>query len=398
MKHFITIFRKEFTDTIRDRRTLFFMIVFPLLVTPLLISAITMIQVKSVKKAQSKTLRVAVVMNGNAEGLSAELAKTQGLKVVDYVPVDSVEAFIARDSLDAGLVVAKDFDSEVDKLHSGTVKLFYKSSQDYDAVGRRMKEMLEKWEKSLVEVRFARLQLDQNIVNPVKLEEHDVAKMQEKMGKTVGGMIPYLFLLMCFTGSMYPAIDLAAGEKERGTMETLLTAPVGRFQILLGKFAVVVLAGLVSASAQVLGIFLAIRNIPEMPPDLLASMAGILAVGSVVLVILLILPVAIFFAAALLSISMYAKSYKEAQAMITPLSIAIILPAMIGMMPGTDLTAVTALIPVLNVCLATKEIIAGTANPLFLAEAYVSLIVLGGLSLLACSKWFMREETIFRGV
>jgi sodium transport system permease protein len=93
---------------------------------------------------------------------------------------------------------------------------------------------------------------------------------------------------------------------------------------------------------------------------------------------------------------MFAKSYKEAQSLISPLTIVVILPVAVGMIPGFTLTPITALIPVLNVSLATKEIIAGTIQPGLLALVYLSLIVLAGLSLWACARWFNREETIFR--
>jgi sodium transport system permease protein len=94
---------------------------------------------------------------------------------------------------------------------------------------------------------------------------------------------------------------------------------------------------------------------------------------------------------------MFARSYKEAQSLISPLTIVIILPVAVGMLPGFTLTPFTALIPVLNVSLATKDIIAGTIRPGLLALVYISLILLAGLSLWACARWFDREETIIRG-
>ena len=124
---------------------------------------------------------------------------------------------------------------------------------------------------------------------------------------------------------------------------------------------------------------------------------GILDAQTILLVLSLLLPLTVFFAAVLLSLSIFAKSYKEAQSLISPLTIVIILPVMVGIMPGIELDPVTAVIPVLNVSLATKEIIAGTIKPLLLAEVYVTLIALASLSLWGCAKWFEREETIFRG-
>jgi sodium transport system permease protein len=141
---------------------------------------------------------------------------------------------------------------------------------------------------------------------------------------------------------------------------------------------------------------LGIRQNKEIPSELLDTILGILEPQAIALVLSLLLPLTIFFAAFLLSISIFTKSFKEAQSIISPLSIVVFLPLIIGVLPGITLNATTALIPILNVSLATKEIIAGTIKPGLLAMVYVSSIVLAGISLYGCSKWFEREETIFR--
>jgi sodium transport system permease protein len=397
MNHFRTIFRKEFTDTIRDRRTLFVMVIFPLLLVPLLLTVVTRMQSSSMKKAGEKTIRVGLVTNGNAAGLADDLLQARGLRLVEGVPADSATSFIMSDSLDAVIVVAKDFDATVGAMGAGGIALYYKSSEDYDIVKRRVGAVLDGFEKHLTSERFKKLNLSESIVHTVALAEHDVASTKEKIGKAIGGMVPYFFVIFCFMGSMYPAIDLAAGEKERGTMETLLTAPVSRFQILMGKFAVVVVTGVVSAGISMLGIYVAVRQVKEIPPELMSTIMSILDVQTILLVLSLLLPLTAFFAAFLLSLSIFAKSYKEAQSLISPLTIVIILPVLVGIMPGVELTTTTALIPVLNVSLATKEIIAGTIKVPLLLEVYGALLVLAGLSMWGCTKWFQREETIFRG-
>ncbi len=397
MKTFLTIFRKEFTDSVRDRRTLFMMVVFPLLLFPLLMTVVTRLQLSQMRKAEEKILRLSLVNEQYAPGIAELAASTPGLRLLPPVPADSAASLIQQDSLDAVIVVAPDFREQVDAMRTGVLTLIFKSSEDYAIAKRRLHDIIDRYEKGLVERRFAALKIDRSVVSAVTVRERDIATAKEKVGRSIGGFIPYLFVIFCFMGSMYPAIDLAAGEKERGTIETLLTAPVGRFEILLGKFAVVVLAGLLSATVSMLGLYLALRQAKEVPQELLQAVQGILDVPSVLLTLSLLLPLAIFFAGFLLSLSMFAKSYKEAQSIISPLAIVIILPVLIGMVPGFELNPVTALIPVLNVSLATKEIIAGTIRPELLILVYLSLVVLAVLSLWACSRFFNREETIFRG-
>ncbi|MBP2671077.1 MAG: transporter permease [candidate division NC10 bacterium] len=397
MKTFRTIFFKELLDTVRDRRTLFVMVIFPLLLFPLLLTAVTAVQTSQIRKAEDRVLRVGLVLHGNAAGLRTLLASRTGYALVEGINPDSARAFLERDSLDAAIVASDRFDRTVAEGGKGIVTLFYRFSDDYSIAERRVKETLREFERGLVEKRFERLDVRPEIVEAVALQEQDITPLKEKLGRTIGGFLPYLFVIFCFMGCMYPAIDLAAGEKERGTIETLLTAPVSRFQILLGKFAVVVLTGLLSAAVSMLGLYVAVSRNPDMPREMLGAITGILDVGTVLLVLSLLLPVAMFFAAFLLSLSFYARSYKEAQSLISPLTIVIILPVAVGMIPGIELTPLTALIPVLNVSLATKEIIAGTITPDLLTLVYASLLALAGISLWACSRWVDREETIFRG-
>jgi len=143
--------------------------------------------------------------------------------------------------------------------------------------------------------------------------------------------------------------------------------------------------------------YIGIRQSPEIPPEVLNAVLGMLEFGSIVLLISLLLPLSIFFAALLLSLSIFAKSFKEAQSTITPLMVFIIVPAFIGLMPGMTLDSKTALIPILNVSLATKAIIAGSISPGVLIEVYVSLVVLAALGIWGCAWIFNREDTIFRG-
>jgi sodium transport system permease protein len=198
-------------------------------------------------------------------------------------------------------------------------------------------------------------------------------------------------------GSMYPAIDLAAGEKERGTLETLLTTPTRRMEILLGKFGVVMLTGLFSAIVSIAGMSLGVSLIDTASP-LYETIVTILEVKTILLLLSLLLPLTVFFAALSLSLSLYARSFKEAQNIITPMMFVVIVPAFIGVMPGMELNSVTALIPILNVSLTTKAIIAAKTTPLLMAQVYGSLLVLAAFSLFICGKIFEREEVIFRGV
>ena len=396
MRTITTVFKKELIDSIRDRRTIVFMIIIPLLLFPLLFRVMSSIEKRQAQKQRVKTLRVALVNRGNAGDFVASMHGRSGIVVVDGVAADSVAAMIQSDSLDGAFVFAESFDQDVAENRSGRVDFYFKSTDDRDIVEGRLRKPLDQYEKTLLSQRFNRLAIDSTVVDAVDMRAQNVASVEERVGKAVGGMLPYIFIIFCFMGSMYPAIDLGAGEKERGTMETLLTAPVNRFHILLGKFGVVVLSGLMSATVSIVGLYIGIKQTANIPPEFMNIIMKMLGWDTIILVLSLLLPLTIFFAGVLLSVSLSARSFKEAQSLISPLNVAIIVPAAIGLMPGIEMTYLTAVIPVLNVSLATKEILAGTIQTPHLIAVYVSLVALALLSLYGSVWWFKRESTIFR--
>jgi sodium transport system permease protein len=396
MRTITTVFKKELRDSLRDRRTIMFMIVIPLLLFPVLFRIMMSVEKSQAQKERAKKLRVALIDYGNAAPFVATLRERADMRIEPGIEADSVTALIRADSLDGAFVFAESFDQDVAEMRPARVDFYFKSTDDRAIVESRLRKPLEEYERTLVRQRFSRLELDSTIVDAVDLRAQNVASVEERVGRAVGGMLPYIFIIFCFMGAMYPAIDLGAGEKERGTMETLLTAPVNRFHILLGKFGVVVLSGLVSASVSILGLFIAIKQSNEIPAQFMDIIVKMLGWDTILLILSLLLPLTIFFAGVLLSVSLTARSFKEAQSLISPLNIAVIVPAAIGLVPGIKMTYATALIPILNVSLATKEIIAGTMKTSHLAVVYASLIALALVSLYGSVWWFKRESTIFR--
>ena len=161
---------------------------------------------------------------------------------------------------------------------------------------------------------------------------------------------------------------------------------------------VITAAGLISAGLAIVGLYFAIKQAVNLPKGLLGGLLKIIELKSILLILSLLVPLCVFFAAILLSISIFANSFKEAQSIMTPMNFIVIVPVIIVILPGIKLNAVTALVPILNVSLATKDIIAGSIKTGLLIEVFASLFTIAGLSLYFCSKWFKREEVIFRGI
>lgn len=397
MKNILTIFLKEMKDILRDRRTLILMIIMPLVLFPLIINISSKFMMKLETTASTRVLKVGVILNGNDTRLRDSVISRDDMKLTEVKNEDDVTEMINVGGLDFGIVFDNNFDKNIADLEQGEIRLYFKSSAKNDISKRRINGILGDYKSTLLEERFKKLELNTGVINTISINEKDIVSIKEKFGEKVGGFIPYLFVIFCFVGAMYPAIDLGAGEKERGTIETLLVSPATRFQIVIGKFIVVTLSGIISAMLTFAGLFASVKLNSDIPSKILDLIMKVIDVNSIIFIFSLIIPISVFFAGVLLSFSFFANSFKEAQSIMTPLNFLVIIPAFIGTLPGMKLTTVTAFIPILNVSLASKEIISGTINNGLLAIVYISMFLLAAASLFVCIKWFSREEVIFRG-
>jgi len=198
-------------------------------------------------------------------------------------------------------------------------------------------------------------------------------------------------------------MDLTAGEKERGTMETILSSPVSRVDLVLGKFFLVLTAALVTATLSVTSMaasFATLRfvHLADTASDPSQGPVLMLHVGpkAILSIFVMAVPLAVFFSACLMAISIFAKSYKEAQTYTSPLMMAVILPAVAAMLPGAELNAKFALIPILNASLLCKELVAGTYHWSYIAIIFGSTCVYATVALFLAVKMFQREDVLFR--
>jgi sodium transport system permease protein len=239
-------------------------------------------------------------------------------------------------------------------------------------------------------------QKQKSLLEPVRLRKQGTGKIREVIGDRIGGMVPYFFIAFCFMGVVYPAIHLGAGEKERGTLETLLLAPIPRHQVVLGKFLAVFCGGIIAVLLNLasLGTWLAIKA-GELR-GIIGTLIGSIDLLDLVLLALMLIPVAAMFAALLLSISIFARNSAEASTLISPFGIVLIVPAALAMLPGVELNWFWASVPVTNVSLAMKELLKGTMDYTMLLAIFASSTLIAGGLLFFCAKWFNRESVLFR--
>jgi sodium transport system permease protein len=391
-----TIFKKELKDTLRDRRTLMMMLVIPILIFPIIMNLFASVSKSFQEEAANKKIKIGIVGTEN-NFLQLELnaiPKELGEKeIILYKDTLSLINDLKKDSLQLGAYVSSEFNQLMDSMHPAPLTFFF------NATDMGMQERAEAYmaviDAKAKSKRFVKLGIEEARTQPITTEYRNIASDKEMIGKLAGGILPYIFIAFGFIGCMYPAIDLFTGEKERGTIETLLTTPVARWQILFGKMGVVVLSGLTAATCALLGLFFSIEFIDsEGNAEILKIVHSILNPTFIVLLYSLLIPLTVFFAGLMIPIAVNAKSFKEAQSIITPLNIVMVLPAMVGFFPGIELNFVTACIPVVNIVLATKELIAGSLDIGLVALSFSVMMSLAILSVIFSYKRFDNETNI----
>lgn len=390
------IFKKELIDTLRDKRTLLMMIVIPVLVFPIILNLFVTVSASFEEKAASKALKIGFVGDAQSSIIDKLIALPEEFGKKDVIPYASEEELmtdVKNDSVQLALVIPEDVGSLESKRTPINCQIYFDATDM--GIRDRAKRYMTAVEESSKQERYQELELNPAELTPIITEYNNLASDKEMIGKFAGGILPYIFIAFGFIGCMYPAIDLFTGEKERGTIETLLTTPAARWQLLAGKMGVVVLSGLVAASCALLGLFFSIEVMDIVDNEqILEIVHSILSPSFILLLFSLLFPLTVFFAGVMIPIAIYTKSFKEAQSIITPLNIVMVLPAMIGFFPGIELDIVTACIPVVNVVLATKDLMAGTLDPGLLTLSYTVMITLAVLAVIISYKHFDKETNV----
>ncbi len=390
-----TIFKKEMLDSLRDRRTLLIMIVVPTIFIPLLLSMGSVFMMKENTESMEKNLKIAVKDNGNGQELMKRLQRRRDLVIEKVEDIDKTQLLVKADTFDLALEIAEDFDQQISKGATGLTTIYHKSVQD-TLIYARLESTLQRLNTDILEERLYSVGITTAFIQPIETKSRNVYSMKESIGKAAGGFLPYFFVIFALMGAMYPAIDLFTGEKERGTMETILTVPVGRLQILFGKMLVVIIAGVVSGMLTLAGFYIVLKLNTSLPGFVSTMVDQFLTLKTLSLIGLMLIPLSTFFAGVLIPTSIYAKSFKEAQSLINPFLFVAMIPLFISAIGNIELNLLTACIPVLNVALATKEIVAGTIDYGLLAIVFISLIAFALLGVLLCVRWFSSERNLMR--
>jgi ABC-2 type transport system permease protein/sodium transport system permease protein len=389
--------RKELNESLRDRRTIFTLILMPLLLYPLLAVAFTQIMAGS--KAETATRQYWLGFASEAEARSFSRHLLNGLDVMwhrSLPPGTRLRPDSPQPPQHAPLPilqfrVVKDLREAVQK---GRVDLAFR----FDPPGRFERPLAERGEVffrkgdavGMAALRYVEfLCAEANVYevsgqqrsSPVSLLPVAQPDLVPPKSTLLPALVPLILILMTITGAVYPAIDLTAGERERGTLEVLVAAPIPRLSVLFAKYVAVLTVAVLTALVN-LGTMTATLYAVQMDR---AVFQGGLSPLVFIQVLGLLLLFASFFSAVLLTITSFARSFKEAQAYLIPLMLAALMPGMLALFPDLKLGPALAVVPLINVVLLARDVFAGSVSPALaaLVTATTLLYAVGALAVAA---------------
>jgi sodium transport system permease protein len=386
------VYRKEMRDTLRDKRTLFVSLILPIVLYPVLMIGLTQVMMMAERGIRSRAQKVAVT-GADADArdrVLASIVEGGGVEIVD--PPDADAALGARE-IDAFVEVPEGFGEAIAGRDQGLLRLHFDSTRDDSkAAERKLRQALAGLGKQVLRERG----ISEADIEPVKVEAKDQAVPRQQGAKQFGPMLALLLVIMALSGAFYPAVDTMAGEKERGTMETLLVCPASRTEIVLGKYLMVLTMTLLTALLNFASMSITFSHFAGMMP---ATSGGSLslevspAVGFAIIAALL--PLAALFSAVALALSAFARTYKEGQYYLTPIFLTVMPLSMVAMVPGTKL-ATFAAVPVSGAVLLVRDLLLEQAGLGHLLVVFASTGACAALALWATISMFNREDVLFR--
>ena len=392
---------KEIKHLFRDTKTIVQTVVLPTFITPLLIGAIFW-YVGSIATEETKKTYYISVYSSSDSLLIENLGNSDRLAITKEDSIKEVIDAVTFDESEIGLAFDDSFSSDLTSNGSARLTIYSKDIDTFSQAKSIVSNIVDDYEENIRNDRLELLNLDENYVNPITINEEDLTTEEESAGSIFGALLALFFVMYVISGSMYPAIDLGAGEKERGTMETLISTNISSVDIIIGKMLSVTSSAILTATFSMLGFAIPILvtflfyadSINEYLFGLLSAIVNPVALIGV---FVLIIPLSVFMGAFLLAISVYAKTPKEAGLLLGNVLIVFIIPCYVPLInPGLELDFVGALIPCYNLALITNNLIAGTVDWFLYSVALLSTIVYCIVAIYVTYIMFDDENVIFR--
>ena len=451
-RHIQLIYHREMRDQLRDRRTLFTIAVLPLLLYPLI--GLLMMQVAQFNREYSVRIRVVghehwpqnhplldpqrkLKLQSNTSDLARLIEFTTEAWPTE--PTESEPGLIEElrrtsssavqlDFVDAVLIVKPDFQARMQQRLASVassqgsasesssqeqtpapeftddgLELVVNLARDHSQLAQvRLQRVLDNWQQTWVSKELVSAGISPQLIAPLALSQTDVSPVSVRRAMLWSKVLPFVMLVWALTGAFYPAIDLCAGEKERGTLETLLSSPARRNEIVWGKLFTVATFSISSALLNLFSMHatagLIVKQLATAGSSQAADALGPLPIHALGWLVLLLLPMAAFFSALALAVAALARSTKEGQYYLMPLLLVTLPLVSLPMIPSLSLNLGTSLVPVSGAVFLVRSLIEGRY-----AEALMHLPVVIMVTIACCLlsiRWAIRqfesESVMFR--
>lgn len=427
-----TLVKKEMLDVFRDKKTVIMMLLVPVILYPLIFVGVLQLMSFISSSMETQNYRIAVdaededvflhklleKAKASAEPEGTDDAAEAGEKIsAEHFTEDDRNGSKPDDPQDLYEITVVDTASFTDyetalneeiidvyvsgRMQDGTMQydVYYLSSVTNSAYAADIvTETFDDLKEEMTRQKIQEAGLDiHKILEPVAYEKRDTASSEQSLGSVMGSVLPFMLIISLLMGTMYPAIDTTAGERERGTLETILTLPVTNRQLIVSKFITVAVIGMISALLNILsmgGIALYMYEIMDMQTDMGSFEIGKF-VPAILVCMLAIFAFSLFISAITMCVTSFAKSYKEANNYITPLMLVVMFTGYIGFIPNIELTQSMAMMPVANICLLIKNMLAFKVDYAAIAVVLISNVAYAVIAILFLSKIYDSEAILF---
>lgn len=419
---------REIRDLLRDRRTLLIVLGLPAILYPAFVVvglafAVSMLEQKTVigitgaehlPQPRSEWLLVGGAMpvesqrRGDDPPLMIDGAFATRYAKPDLqrgplklLLLDSADDAPLRDrTIDALIVVPSNVHDGLANKKKPEIRILGRDGDDTSKLAvKRAEGIIAEWRDHIKQLRFVRSGLPHDYDEPIRIIDPDANKTTEsrtadELRDVFVKFLPFLLVMWTMAGALHPAIDLTAGEKERGTMETLLISPAGRREIVAGKFLAVTTFSYASSLWNLLWMAAGGMMMSVFLPNPIISLSG-LAWSA-----LLALPLAMLFSSLALGLGAFARSTKEGQYYLLPIMVCTLPLTMFAMTPGLKLTPALSAIPISGLAMILQNLMAVSGEPiapLTWVLGLGSMFLCVALALMWASWQFRRESVLFRG-
>lgn len=398
-----TLVKKEMLDVLRDKKTVLMMLVVPLVLYPLIYIGAMQVMAfissnmetqdyKIVVEAQDEGALLNKLAEATGEGTDTDGAQSYEITVVDASGIPDYETALNEEEIDAYIS---------GRMQDGKIQydVYYLSSETNSAYAADLvMDILDELREDMTRQKLVDEGMDvQAVLEPIGYKKQDTASSEQSLGSIMGSILPFMLVISLLIGTMYPAIDTTAGERERGTLETILTLPVTNRQLILSKFITVAAIGVVSALLNILSMG-AIAVYMYKLMDLQTEVAALdLAkfVPAILVCVLAVFAFSLFISAITMCVTSFAKSYKEANNYITPLMLVVMFVGYAGFIPNLELTRTMAMVPVANICLLIKNIMVFKIDYGAIAVVLLSNVAYAVIAILFLSRIYDSEAILF---